>query len=368
MADGSPEAQLILLETRYFDAGTETYLLPLYIASGARPASHRRRYGRRRSIARFADGILHEAISTTRGFRAALFDHVHGGRPRRPWGVTAAFPGENLASPAGRTSALPRAQGRAEQQLHHLRRPLVPEALPPHRGRHQSRRGNHPLPERAPALRVRPALWRLHRIPPAARRDRACWACSLGLVPNEGDAWTRALDSLGRFYERVLEEKPGSRLHPAALPLHADGRPAPSSPALIGGVHPERVRQLGERTAAHALRAGRRRRPTASFLARSPSPRSTSAPFTNRCAARSAGRSLLQRHSRASRRATAGSSVLEPRRGIEQEILARVRRRLPATEDRLLEDPHPWRFPSRPGAQHRQGFRHHRLRGRARAP
>jgi maltose alpha-D-glucosyltransferase/alpha-amylase len=52
----------------------------------------------------------------------------------------------------------------------------------------------------------------------------------LGLVPNEGDTWTRALDSLGRFY--TPNEKASAVLT-----------------ALIGGVHPEGVRMLGDRTA-----------------------------------------------------------------------------------------------------------------------
>ncbi len=71
----------------------------------------------------------------------------------------------------------------------------------------------------------------------------------LGLVHNEGDAWSQSLDSLGRFYERVLEARPD----PASIPALSIFTPNENASAvltsLIGGVHPERIRQLGERTA-----------------------------------------------------------------------------------------------------------------------
>ncbi|MDX2080638.1 MAG: maltose alpha-D-glucosyltransferase [Terrimicrobiaceae bacterium] len=54
-------------------------------------------------------------------------------------------------------------------------------------------------------------------------------------VPNQGDGWTFALDSLGRYFERVL-----------AVPADAD--PATVAPEVLGGNFPERMRQLGERT------------------------------------------------------------------------------------------------------------------------
>jgi maltose alpha-D-glucosyltransferase/alpha-amylase len=53
-------------------------------------------------------------------------------------------------------------------------------------------------------------------------------------VPNQGDGWTYTVDAVTRFFERVL----------AARPADLNGLPA-----LIGGVYPERARQLGQRTA-----------------------------------------------------------------------------------------------------------------------
>ncbi|HWB58890.1 MAG TPA: putative maltokinase, partial [Chthoniobacteraceae bacterium] len=64
-------------------------------------------------------------------------------------------------------------------------------------------------------------------------------ALLVDLVPNVGDAWSYTLDSLGRYFERVLAQKPAASVEndPAALD------------ELIGGVYPERVRLLAQRTA-----------------------------------------------------------------------------------------------------------------------
>ena len=59
-------------------------------------------------------------------------------------------------------------------------------------------------------------------------------------VPNEGDVWTLTVDALGRYYERVLERKGDLQ-----------NETAPSGALLeelVGGVYPEKVRLLGQRT------------------------------------------------------------------------------------------------------------------------
>ena len=69
-------------------------------------------------------------------------------------------------------------------------------------------------------------------------------ALLVGFTPNQGDGWTFTLDALARYFERVL----ASRHEPAEA----------SITELIGGVYPERARQLGQRTAEMhlALAAG----------------------------------------------------------------------------------------------------------------
>jgi maltose alpha-D-glucosyltransferase/alpha-amylase len=60
-------------------------------------------------------------------------------------------------------------------------------------------------------------------------------------VTSEGDAWAMTLDSVSRFYERVLARK---------ADLQSDTISAgPIVNELIGGVYPERAKLLGQRTA-----------------------------------------------------------------------------------------------------------------------
>jgi maltose alpha-D-glucosyltransferase/alpha-amylase len=59
-------------------------------------------------------------------------------------------------------------------------------------------------------------------------------------VPNEGNAWTVTLDSVGRYYERVLGRK--ADLQNETAP------PAAFLDQLIGGVYPDKAKLLGRRT------------------------------------------------------------------------------------------------------------------------
>src|SRR5213080_4890476 len=60
-------------------------------------------------------------------------------------------------------------------------------------------------------------------------------------APNEGDVWTRTVDAVGRYYDRVLERK--ADLQNQTAP------PGPLLDELIGGVYPEKVKLFGKRTA-----------------------------------------------------------------------------------------------------------------------
>ena len=71
----------------------------------------------------------------------------------------------------------------------------------------------------------------------------------LGMVPNEGDAWAYTLDSVSRFYERVLAAKADASSLPALSLFAPNETASPVLTELIGGVYPARVRQLGLRTA-----------------------------------------------------------------------------------------------------------------------
>jgi maltose alpha-D-glucosyltransferase / alpha-amylase len=83
-------------------------------------------------------------------------------------------------------------------------------------------------------------------------------------VPNEGDAWSYTLDTLGGFFERILAQRPDTpmlRLDVAALLERAHGDPPELAHELLGP-YMESARVIGLRTAQmhRALAAGADRR------------------------------------------------------------------------------------------------------------
>ena len=105
-------------------------------------------------------------------------------------------------------------------------------------------------------------------------------------VQNEGDSWSRTLDTLGAFADRVLadtEPAPASDTSVAAL-LHAAATPTPEPALRLLGSYNETARLLGTRTAEmhRALASAPTIRPSRP----SRSARSTSARSTSRCATR----------------------------------------------------------------------------------
>jgi maltose alpha-D-glucosyltransferase / alpha-amylase len=70
-----------------------------------------------------------------------------------------------------------------------------------------------------------------------------------GYVENQGDAWQHTLDTLGRYYERILTTeplKPPPEMEPDLLSLARD---LPAEPPAILEVYPGSARLLGQRTA-----------------------------------------------------------------------------------------------------------------------
>jgi maltose alpha-D-glucosyltransferase/alpha-amylase len=94
-------------------------------------------------------------------------------------------------------------------------------------------------------------------------------------VTSEGDAWAMTLDSVSRFYERVLAQKAELQSESVAA--------GPLVDQLIGGIYPERAKLLGQRTAELHLALASAPDEKA-FLARSRSTRWGSAPCSRTCA------------------------------------------------------------------------------------
>ncbi len=68
----------------------------------------------------------------------------------------------------------------------------------------------------------------------------------VGFTPNEGDGWSHALDSVARYFDRVFAAAtPESRVAGQPPSIECDSEHVQD---LIGGVYPDRARQLGQRT------------------------------------------------------------------------------------------------------------------------
>lgn len=66
------------------------------------------------------------------------------------------------------------------------------------------------------------------------RTDSRALALLVGMVTNEGDAWNYTLDAVGRYFDRALEQK-------------SETLQTPLLDEFIGGVYPDRARQLAQR-------------------------------------------------------------------------------------------------------------------------
>jgi len=244
--------QIILIDVTYFDGGAETYLLPLHIAAGA-AATAIQQEAPQAVIARFVgEDTAHEAILfdavQDENFRAALFELMARHKTQRAaHGVMAGFPGTLLAGDALPTASRVLKVEQSNSSIIYQDRWFLK----------LYRRIEEGINPDAEILRFLSERQHFENVPPFGgsieyRRPRGetrVLGLLLGMVPNDGDAWTRSLDSLGRFYERVLEARPD----PSTIPPLSLFTPNQAASAvltgLIGGIQPERVRQLGERTA-----------------------------------------------------------------------------------------------------------------------
>src|SRR6266480_1142259 len=242
IADDANAAQIWFVEVNYLDAPTETYVLPVKIASGdaARAISQAAPHA---TIARFegnGENILFDATWDAE-CRSRLFDTIVKrqavkGRAGELVGITArAFEADQSALP-GNSQVLGTEQSNSSMLFdnkfflklyrkiedgvnpdveitrfltEHTQFPNVPEFI----GAIEYRR-----PKAAPTV--------------VCLLQRA--------VTNEGDVWSLTLDAVGRYYERVLGRK--ADLQNEIAP------PGALLDELFGGVYPEKMKLLGQRT------------------------------------------------------------------------------------------------------------------------
>lgn len=234
---GGDAGRLAFLQVNYYEVPPEMYLLPLQLAPAGQASES--------VVARFAAdegaGVLFDALDEE-SFRAMLFEIILGEkRVRGGSGELVGICGAALkAQSAELTLPLPSRALRAEQSnsaviydgryfLKLYRKPDAGQNPDAELLRFLSERQNFAnVPGYCGAIE--------YRVQGAEPRVLALLVAN---VPNEGDAWEYTLGALGRYYERVLARPQGSS--DLVTPELID--------EIVGGVYPERVRQLGQRTA-----------------------------------------------------------------------------------------------------------------------
>jgi maltose alpha-D-glucosyltransferase/alpha-amylase len=235
---------MLWIRANYINAPAEIYLLPLQIGAPD-PAAGDAQPG---VIAKFANAVLFDAVYDDK-FRAALLKLMLSGKPlKTAGGELHGFSGPALAPFTDGNVSLASQVLKVEQSntsivydnklFLKLYRKLEEGVNPDSEiTRHLSEKQQFPhVPPFGGSLEFR-----------RGRNETRILGLLLGLVPNEGDAWAYTLDAVGRYFERVLAEKPAAPA--AAESLFSTNPPVPDTvDALIGGVYPERARQLGQLT------------------------------------------------------------------------------------------------------------------------
>ena len=239
ISDGST-AQLWFVEVSYLDGPTETYALPVAIASGeaARKISQTAPHS---VIASFEDGsLLHDAVWDA-NFRTQLFDTIINAQHKKGQkGELVGMPGKALADDstiaAKNSYVLGGEQSNSSiifdnKYFLKLYRRLEDGVNPDVEvTRFLTDKANFPyVPAFGGAIEYRR---------PKAEPTVVCLLQNA--VTSESDAWTMTLDHLGRFYERVLGRK--------AELQDATENAGPLLNELIGGVYSEKTKLLGQRT------------------------------------------------------------------------------------------------------------------------
>jgi maltose alpha-D-glucosyltransferase/alpha-amylase len=242
MSQEADAAQLWFVEVNYLDAPTETYALPVKIASGdaARSISQAAPHA---IIARFegsGENILFDAIWDPKCRSQFLSTILHGekikARAGELVGVTAKTSDTDQPVASENSRVLSAEQSNSSMLFDNkfflkLYRKLEDGINPDVEiTRFLTEHTNFP---NVPAF-----VGAIEYQRPKAEPKVVCLLQRA--VTSEGDVWTLVLDALGRYYERVLGRK--ADLQNEVTP------PGAVLDELIGGVHPEKTKLLGQRT------------------------------------------------------------------------------------------------------------------------
>ena len=234
--DAADAARVLLVEASFVEGLPDTYVLPVQLAEGE-AAERLVQESPQLVIARFSGGerdrVLYDATADE-DFRRALLELImRGGSHRenavRLSGVKGAGLDPRVAESVLSESRLIKAEQSNSSILYG-----TSYFLKLYR---KMERGPHPD---ADVTRYLSEDRQFPHVPPFAGSvslsdvaGSGVIALLVGFTPNQGDGWTYTLDALARYFERVLAARREDRS---------------SLDDLIGGVYPERARQLGQRT------------------------------------------------------------------------------------------------------------------------
>jgi maltose alpha-D-glucosyltransferase/alpha-amylase len=242
ISDDTDSAQLWFVEVNYLDGPTERYVLPVKIASGeaARAVSQAAPHA---VIARSADNgesILFDATwdakCRSRLFETIVKHQAMNGRAGELVGITTKAFEPDPSTNADNSQVLSAEQSNSAMIFDNkfflkLYRKIEDGVNPDVEITRFLT--EHTTFSNVPAF-VGAIEYRRSRTEPTV-------VCLLQrAVVNQGDGWTLTLDAVGRYYERVLERK--ADLQNEITP------PGALLEELIGGVYPEKIKLLGQRT------------------------------------------------------------------------------------------------------------------------
>ena len=248
---GEGAARLLLLEVSYVEGFPETYVLPAQFAKGE-VAERLATELPQAVIARFGEGeesrVLYDA-TYDEDFRRALLDLVIRGASHGTKTRLTGLPGRALdrteAERVISQSTVPRAE-QSNTSIAFGNSYFLKLYRKLERGPHpdaditrylSEERGFANVPSFGGAISV------------GDTRGSGVVALLVGFTPNQGDGWSYTLDALARYFERVLAATPKERALRGEEPEAPSPAPAGEQlSSIIGGVYPERARQLGQRT------------------------------------------------------------------------------------------------------------------------
>ncbi len=260
LAGSSPAAQLLLIRVEYVEEDPETYTLPVAFADRKR-AARIAKESPQAVIAQLSEtgrngpreGILYDALYDREACEFLLESTARRRRFKGTDGEVAAVPTKAFRKVRGAQGKTPRAGVmRVEQSNTSVvfgDRVILKVFRRVDAGVNPDLEIGAFLTERA----------RFSHIPPVAgfleyrrgRREPMTLGIFQGYVANQGDAWRYTLDSLGRYFERVMARHPGAE--EVALPVRPlidlAGETVPAEAGDWLSEYLPSARTLGERTA-----------------------------------------------------------------------------------------------------------------------